>query len=390
MAGKKKSNGEGSIYKRSDGRWCATIQIGTKDDGKPIKKSFYGHQRKNVVSKLDDYKFKLHTGDIVSANEALDSYILNWLRVVKFGELKPASYDRLESTIQNYINPNLGFYKIDEITSMLIQTELINKMTSKQLSYSSIKKAYDGLNSCLKYAVANQHLKYNPMQTVVKPATNKFAKKQITIFTDEEVKSLIENCNVAYSNNIPKYKMGNAFILILNTGLRLGELSSLKWNDINFDKRTLKVDSNMIMSKNRNKTEDSDPNHIFIEQDTTKTKKSSREIYLNDKSITALNKIKLIRYSGDNGYVICSDKYKPIRPRNLQNTFDYILNNAGINHSGIHTLRHTFASMLFKQGADIKTVSEILGHEDVRTTANIYLHIMQEQKSDAIKALDNL
>lgn len=391
MAGKKKSNGEGSIYKRStDDRWCASIQVGTNDEGNPIRKNFYGKQRKDVVAKLDEYKFKLQSGESVSTSQTLDEYILNWLRIVKANELKPASYDRLESTIQNHIKPNLGFHKLDEITSLLIQSELINKMTKDKKSYSSVKKAYDALNACLKYAVNNQHLKYNPMNTVVKPATNKFTKKQIVIFTDKQTQSFIDECNATYSNGASKYKMGNAFVFILNTGLRLGELSSLKWNDIDLTKRTVKVDSNMILSKNRNKTEESKNNYIFIEQDSTKTKKSSRSIYLNDKAIVALDKIKSNRNSGKDGYIVCNDQLKPIRPRHLQNTLNAILDNASIPHSGIHALRHTFASMLFKQGADVKTVSEILGHEDVRTTMNIYVHVMQEQKSDAIKALDNL
>lgn len=81
---------------------------------------------------------------------------------------------------------------------------------------------------------------------------------------------------------------------------------------------------------------------------------------------------------------------KPIRPRNFQNTFDSILETSGIEHKGLHVTRHTFASSLFRLGADVKSVSELLGHSDTRITYNTYIHLIKEQKLNVIALFDKL
>lgn len=86
--------------------------------------------------------------------------------------------------------------------------------------------------------------------------------------------------------------------------------------------------------------------------------------------------------------VLCTNKGKPIRPRNFRNTFDAILAKAEIKTNGMHVLRHSCASMLFRRGADIKTVSEILGHANIKVTATMYIHLIPEQKKSAISLLD--
>ena len=116
--------------------------------------------------------------------------------------------------------------------------------------------------------------------------------------------------------------------------------------------------------------------------------KSNRIIKLSKKAINAITELNKIYNYSDNDYIFQTKHKKPIRPRNLQNTLDYILKKANINHKGLHVLRHTFASMLFKKGVDIKTVSELLGHEEVRVTYNTYIHLIQEQKNQAIDLLD--
>jgi integrase len=386
----RRGNGEGSIFQRNDGRWVAQIQTGTDSEGKKILKTFYGKERKDVAAKLKEFQLNQLQGYDCLSTVNLKDYINNWFALTKTNQLKPSSLDRLESTIDNHIIPNIGHYTIDKLTSQIIQKELINKMIDDKMSYSSIKKAYDAINACMKYAVKNRQLMFNPVDTVAKPSTTKFKKKEIIIFSEEEKQRFEDTCILKYSNSEYIYKTGYGFILILYTGLRMGEALALKWVDVDFINKKIKIDNNIVMAKNRKKEKETDPNIILIEQDTTKTKKGVRYVGLSKKAFNALEQLKRMKYYNPDGYVFTTENNTPIRPRNLQNTFDSILTKANINHVGLHALRHTFASMLFKKGIDIKTVSEILGHADVRTTYNTYIHLIEEQKKNAIDVLDDI
>jgi integrase len=117
-----------------------------------------------------------------------------------------------------------------------------------------------------------------------------------------------------------------------------------------------------------------------------KTKNSDRVIPLSQMAINALTELR----KTSKNYILSTRDGNPVRPRNLQNTFDYMLQNAGLEHKGLHSSRHTFASLLFKRSADVKTVGELLGHADARTTYNTYIHVMQSQKQSAVSLLDEI
>ena len=170
--------------------------------------------------------------------------------------------------------------------------------------------------------------------------------------------------------------------MLLYTGLRIGELLGLKWNNIDFENKILKVSGNLKQVKNRDENK-GEAKYIVIEQ-TTKTKSGNRIIPLSDKAIEALKYFEKRKIKKDS-YVLITKNGKSVSARNRDTTFRQILKNAGIDKiSGVHSLRHTFASMLFKKGVDPKTVSELLGHSDVSITYNIYIHIIHEQKTKAI------
>jgi site-specific recombinase XerD len=127
-------------------------------------------------------------------------------------------------------------------------------------------------------------------------------------------------------------------------------------------------------------------NDVLVEQNSLKTRNSERIIPLTQMAMTALTELR----KRSCNYIVSTADGRPVRPRNFQNTFDAMLQHAGISHKGLHTTRHTFASLLFKRGADVKTVCELLGHGETRTTFNTYIHIIKEQKHDVISLLDGL
>lgn len=167
--------------------------------------------------------------------------------------------------------------------------------------------------------------------------------------------------------------------------MRVGEALALKWIDVDMDGRIIFINKNIARVKNR--AEHDEKKYVMVEQ-STKTKSGNRVIPLNDAAINALNE--LYKVTGNYETVLANQKGGYIAYRNFDKTFKTILRNCNLNKTGIHTLRHTFASKLFRNGVDIKTISEILGHSDVSITSDIYIHIIQEQKMRAVSVIDTV
>lgn len=163
---------------------------------------------------------------------------------------------------------------------------------------------------------------------------------------------------------------------------------ALTWDDVDWDKRLLIVNKNAVVVKQKN---GSVSHYKLINQNSTKTKSGNRIVPLSEIAMNSLREIQKI--NGDQKYVMSSSNGKQVTPRNINRMFHSILRETGIANSsenlcGVHALRHTFASMLFKNGCNVKVVSELLGHTDTKITENIYIHVIQQQKVQAINDID--
>lgn len=398
MAKNRQPNGAGTIRKRKDGTFEAMMTV-YDHDGKSKRKSFYGKNKQEVFDKMEEFKISLAIKES-NISVRLEDYLNEWLYSVKKLSIKPASFDRLEMTIENQIIPRLGNYYMNELTSMIIQVKLINDMMNKGQSLSSIKKAFYAVRASCEYAIG-EHLDNNPCKKVILPSRHNFTSKEIAVLSDINEYDESDNVipcelerfkSVALSKFPHKdqyiFKYGYSFILMLNTGMRTGEMLALKWSDVDFDKQEIKVSKNMVEVINRDN--DGLSKLKQIEQNSVKTKASNRTIPLNKTAVDALFNLKQINFSGNNGYVIENSAGKPINKRNYLRSYKSILERAGIKDSGLHTLRHTFATQLFKKGVDVKVVSKILGHADVNTTYNVYIHVIEEQLSDALLLIDDI
>ncbi|MCL2105667.1 MAG: site-specific integrase [Oscillospiraceae bacterium] len=361
-------NGFGNVRQRSDGRWEARVQIGTHPDGKPIRRSLYGKTKPEVTKQLR----KLLNGpkEIPRGKMSLERYITEWLEQYKRCELKPSSYDRLEITVKQHIIPNSGCIQLHAVSSADIQRH-INKMLEDGYSYSTIKKVYDAYNACLKKALADDDVAKNPCLSVRLPRKDTLESKEIVTLTAEEVMRFTNEAKRVYSNGKSVYRLGYAFILILNTGIRVGEALALTWDCVDFSRKTLRIRASKSYVKNRDK---SNPSSYKYVDDTTKTKSGNRIIPLNDCALEALQELHKINGQFKNVLASSSGRVNP--PRNFSRTICGIYEKAGIQPSGIHALRHTFASLLFAKGTDVKYISKLLGHSDVLITYNTYIHII--------------
>ena len=386
----RRANGEGCIVKTASGKWSARIQIGFNSNGKPKIKTFSADTRKAVTERLNIYiRESKITSDFDNKNITVSAGIKVWLETYKKLYLKPTSYDRLETTINSNIVPYIGHMNTCELTASVIQERLINALYLKRLSYSTIKKAYNALNGYLRQCEFDGSILKNPMIGVRLPSQNQFKKDEITTLTETERERF---CSAA----VDRFKSsaglitrnGYAYIMVLYTGLRLSEALSLKWTDVDFSNKCIYINKNAVSIKDRGVNPTSA--YKVVVQNSTKTASGIREVPLCSKAFDALLAHKGLYNAKNNDYLFTSRNGNLVTPRNFAKSLNGIYNRAGIDKSGAHILRHTFASMLFEKGVNIKIISKLLGHSRVEITYNEYVHLFKSQEVLAVDLLIEL
>lgn len=381
----KRDNGTGTIYQRANKTWVGKIYLGRDETGKEKFKYLSGKTEGEVKRKIREYN---QSGAKIDAKKiSLGDYLLNWLQTYKKGTVKLSSYDALENTIRNQIIPNIGMIQLQQISSDDIQS-FLNKLKEEDgYSHSTVKKAHDCLHAALLHATIKKDIADNPMLLVKMPDKKLFQTKEIRFFTEEECRRIVEESSRRHGTGTPVYIYGDAYVLMLNTGIRLGEAIGLKKTDWDEAGETLHIQRNIQSVFNR----DENGNRITgkrLISNTTKTYSGDRVIPLNRAASDALER--LCRQHMDSEYIICSSKGNVVPPERLERTFCRMLKNIGISQTGTHSLRHTFASILFANGTDVKTVSELLGHASIQITLNTYVHLIGKPKHDAVAKLNDV
>lgn len=243
---------------------------------------------------------------------------------------------------------------------------------------------YVYLNACITYAVNSMQLDYNPCK-LVNIQRKQFPDKSIRYLSEKEISAFVQAANTQFGNGIYRFKNRGLLLLDIYTGLRVGELCALKWSDVDFEAATLNVCKNVVTTYNFTNNDNKRRKKINLVQNSTKSQ--NRVVPLNKTALALLQEM----YSNVNdktGYI--AGGKNPGNVSSLIRSYERICKLAGIpNCKGVHTLRHTFASRLFSKGADIKVISEVLGHTDIGFTYNTYIHLAENQTKNALKLLDD-
>ena len=380
----RREKGNGTISQRKDGTWTGRMFLGYKTDGKQKIKAVYGKTEKEVKKKLKELQIEtIKYGQAGLPKITMSELMFDWLNNIKKYELKPSSLDRVEITINKHIEPYIGYIQVQNIAPTDIQ-KLINNMVDKGYSYSTIKKVYNVINTVLKLALERDYIRKNPCIGIALPKQMQRSKSEIVFFSDDEIKKIIKSATEKYKTGKYIYKHGYSIVILLNTGMRIGELLALKWSNGDVENKQIHIAETRGQIVDR-----SDNDHKYIMSDrSTKTQASNRYIPINKQTEEALLYFKSLKY--DNPYVMANSNKNVVSYRNLHRVLSQILKKNNINHGSLHSLRHTFATRLFRNGIDINVISELLGHSDISITYNIYTHVIQEQKKKAVDILNNL
>lgn len=295
-------------------------------------------------------------------------WLNEWLKNYVKTTVKQKTYIRYSEAVTVHITPALGEYELDELTPLNLQcfiadlSESGNIKTSKGLSANSVNGIISVIQSSLRVAY---HIGLTKEYIADKIKRPKVVEKQIDCFSLDEQKRIEQ----AVLNSDDSHMFG--VIICLYTGLRIGELLSLEWKDIDFENGLLTVNKTCHYCK------DNAGQYGRI-IDTPKTESSKRIIPIPKQIIPV---IKAHKKKSDSPLVI-SRKGNVISIRTYQRNFEVLLKELGIAHRGFHALRHTFATRAIESGMDVKSLSEILGHQSPMITLKRYAHSLLKHKKE--------
>lgn len=268
-------------------------------------------------------------------------------------------------SLENHLLPIFGGKM--EVTEEEVQAFALDKL-NHGLSQKSIKDMLIVLKMVVRFGEKQGWL--NHVEWKVKFPANQ-PKATLPILTKEHQKKLMDYLK-------DNFTFPNLGILVcLSTGLRIGEVCALKWSDINMDTGLLHVNRTI----ERIYIVDSDKPHTEIVINTPKTKNSLREIPLSKELVRIFKSLMKVV---NKDYYVLTNNTKPTEPRTYRNYFNKLLKQLDIPRLKFHGLRHSFATRCIESHCDYKTVSVLLGHADISTTLNLYVHPNEEQKRSCI------
>lgn len=384
-----------TFYERDNGSYQSKVTI----DGK--RKTFYGKTKNEIRQKYQNFLRDIeHNEEKFNADKIiLNDYIEYWLLTYKFKTIEPSSYDRLESVYLHQIHNTIGKDKLSEITTEDIQNLINNYASPKDksknvpsLARSGLKKLKQLLNQCFEKAVQEKRIKNNPCKNVYIPKDvfiDTETKQQFSL-NDKQMQEFKEIALTKNKNDTYKYRYGLILVILLNTGLRSGEMLALEWEDVDLINKTIQVNK-IIQSKIVDRTS-KDKKRVDRLKKGSKTSHGKRVIPINNNTVFYFEEIRRNdQLLGISSKYVCSTRVGTRQTqRNLLRSLHEIVKKSNNLPMGIslHTLRHTFGSTLIRNHVEVSVVSSIMGHANIMVTYNKYIHVINEEKAKAMELVE--
>jgi len=372
-------------FRKRGSKWEFRIKYVDKRTGKTREKNKGGFSTKAEARKAAtqiqadlDYHGFVENGD-----ELVYKYFEDWLEVYKKPYVKPITYTLQERNVRLNILPRWGNYRLKDLNRTEYQ-KWINTLV-KKYSEGTIRRIHSIMNTAMNDAVHEfQILRMNPLQHIKIPK-NDSKNTKLQFFTKQQLSVFLEGLKVPQKN--AKYQHSRQyyylFTLMSRTGLRIGEALALTWNDFDDQNKTINVDKTLVYPTN------SEP---YLS--TPKSKKSIRKIKLDDFTVKALKmhrinqKETVLRYENyrqsNDGVIFHQHEGRWLRTNIVRDFFKVHCRRMELPVLSPHALRHSHAVHLLEAGANIKYVSERLGHASVKVTADTYLHVTEKIEDDAL------
>ena len=379
MANKRRPQGDGTIRKRSDGRWEARIIIGHKNDGSPMYKSAFAKTQKSALKELHQLIELYRDVDLTEeCRMTLGEWMDKWLDEYMIFTIKESTIDGYRAMVEHQIKRFIGNKQLTSLTTADVQ-KFYNKikkegrvkphpLTGYGLADTMVRKVHMILHQALDVAVKERIIVRNPTVGTTIPKKT-YVEKQV--LGDSQLDKFMEA--------IKQEPYWNDFFYVeILTGLRRGEICGLKWSDINFTEGTLCIKRSVGRVKNGS---------ITIGE--TKTTAGTRNIILPPSVLTLLEQKQAdaINEWVFPHYMKPSD---PLHPDTAYRKLKTILKNLELPLIRFHDLRHTFATQATQGGVDAKTLAGILGHTDASFTLDTYTHVTGDMQKNASSVVNNM
>lgn len=365
-----------NIYKRKDGRWEGRYIRSYTVDGKAKYGSVYGKTYAETKEKLAVYRVNHQKAKRPNCKLTVSELMILWLQD-RFCRVKQSSYVCYSNLVERHISPDLGSLYVQELNAEKLETYLNQKKEKGRadgkggLASKTVSDILFVLKSALK--LAQKKHDFVDTECVLDVKAPAVGRQRIETLGQKETQRmsslLLENWNMKNAS----------VILVMNTGIRLGELCGLRWSDLDIQENELRISRTVQRIRVGKKT-------ALVVQ-TPKSESSERIIPIQPKLMELLASL---RGSTSEGCYMLSGKEIPIDPRTVQYRFRKFLWNNHFAIHNFHVLRHSFASRCIEKGMDAKCLSELLGHSNIKTTLQLYVHPSMEQKRAYLEKVSTL
>ena len=379
MANKRRPQGDGTIRKRSDGRWEARIIVGHKNDGTPMYKSAFAKTQKSALKELHQLIELYRDVDLTEdCRMTLGEWLDKWLDEYMIFTIRESTLDSYRAMVKNQVKPFIGGKQIASLTTADMQ-KFYNKIKKegrvrehpihgKTLADSMVRGIHMMLHEALDTAVKERLIAKNPTNGTTVPKCN-YPEKQI--LGDNQLETFLE----AIKGH--EYWCDFFYVEVM-TGLRRGEICGLKWQDIDFEEDKLHVNRSVSVKRGGG-----------LNIGETKTETGVRCIEM-PPSVAELLKTRKQTAITEWVFPAFLNPEQPIHPQAAYRKLKVILKNAELPMIRFHDLRHTFATHATQGGVDPKTLAGILGHTNASFTLDTYTHVTSDMQKSASAIVGNM
>jgi integrase len=373
---KRRGPGEGSIFKRTDGRWVGQLDLGYVDTPKGRRRRFrtvYGHTRADVAEGLTKLLREQHTGTLAKDGRiTVGEFLTDWLADKR---VRPSTRSGYTTWIVQHLIPSIGRIRLEKL-----QPQDVDSMLQAKLASGLAPQTVHHIRAVLRAALA-QAVRYQLVSRNVAAISNpvNVPDHEMRVFTPDEARAFLEA--------VRGDRLEALYGVVLALGLRQGEALGLRWEDVDLDSRRLVV-ANALQRVNGK-----------LALVPPKTRRSRRTIHLPESAIAALRAHKVRQVEErllaggrwrDTSHVFTTTIGTPLSGPNVTKRFQRQLAAAGLPRLRFHDLRHSCATLLLVQGVPARVIMEILGHSSIALTMNTYSHVMPSLKRDAADAMDRV